>query len=79
MPADPTDVAAETAVVMQLLNRADGCLTADLHGELKEFAADRIAAAVESLATAGVLRRDGGRIYATAALQRLDGLGMIAI
>lgn len=76
---DPT--VAERAVVVQLIGRARPTQAAELYAAVPAgLTPTEVDAAVLSLAEAGVLRQapDKG-LCASAALQRLDTLGLIAI
>jgi hypothetical protein len=79
MPDDPT--VAERAVVVQLIGRAGPTQVAELYAAVPGgLTPTDIDAAVLGLAKAGVLWQapDKG-LCASAALQRLDMLGLIAI
>jgi len=79
MPDDPT--VAERAVVVQLLGRAGPTQVAELYAAVPGgLTPTGIDAAVLSLVEAGVLGQGPDKgLYASAALQRLDMLGLIAI
>ncbi|HTB70089.1 MAG TPA: hypothetical protein VK707_03845 [Solirubrobacteraceae bacterium] len=73
------DSAVQATVVLQLLGRAAAYPRADLAAALTDIAADRITAALDSLADAGVVQLEAGGVRATEAVRRLDELGLIAI
>ncbi len=79
MPDDPT--VAERAVVVQLIERTSPTKAAELYAVIRGgLTPSDIDAAVDSLAEAGVLRQDpASGLRASAALQHLDRLGLIAI
>jgi len=77
MPAE--DTKAQEAVVLELLDRVDGVVIEDLCGAVREVSSERVSVAVASLVAAGVARIDGDLIFPTAALERLDALGLIHI
>jgi len=73
------DNAVQAAVVLQLLGRVGAYPRADLSAALKAHAEERITAALDSLAAAGVVRLDGDGVRASSALQRLDELSLINV
>ncbi|HXP28684.1 MAG TPA: hypothetical protein VN804_02940 [Solirubrobacteraceae bacterium] len=73
------DNAVQAAVVLQLLGRVAAYPRANLTVALATYAEDRIRAALDSLAAAGIVRFDGESVSATDALTRLDQLGLIAV
>jgi ubiquinone biosynthesis protein UbiJ len=73
------DNAVQAKVVLQLLGRAAAYPRADLSAALGDIATERIAAALDSLADAGVVELMGGGVRATEAVKRLDELALIAI
>ena len=75
----PDDIAVQATVVLQLLGRAGAYPRSELYADLRDIAADRTTAALDSLVDAGVVRVEGGGVQATEAVQRLDELGLIAI
>ncbi len=75
----PDDNAVQATVVLQLLGRAGAYPRAELYAALKDIAAERITAALDSLSAAGVVQLDARRVGATEAVQRLDDLGLIAV
>jgi hypothetical protein len=79
MPDDPTDVPAESSVVLQLTGRGSGLPRSALHAALAEFPTKRVDIAVTNLEAAGVARATPQRVYPSAALQRLDSLGLICV
>lgn len=80
MRDETIDAAAQAAVVVELLNRPKGrTLTAVMRTRGNHLDRARILAAADSLQDAGVIRRDGDRLYATSALNRLDRIGMVCI
>lgn len=79
MPGEDIDSVAQSAVVLELLERPNGWALAHLHATIRDVAPPRLMAAAESLQDAGVIRRDGDRLYPTLALERLDALGMVSI
>jgi hypothetical protein len=84
MPGKPTDASldahAQCAVVIQFLEPPDAHSLADLHATIGDVPVARIDAAVTALIEAGVLARiSHGALSASAALTRLDNLGLIAV
>jgi hypothetical protein len=77
MPVE--DTKAQEAVVLELLDRADGVTVEDLCGAVRELSAERASVAVASLVEAGVACIDRDLIFPTPALERLDALGLIHI
>jgi hypothetical protein len=75
----PDDNAVQAAVVLQLLGRVAAYPRTDLTAALKAHAEDRITAALDSLAAAGVVRLGGDGVRASSALERLDQLGLITV
>jgi hypothetical protein len=79
MPDDPTDAPAQAAVVLQLTGRATALPLERLHHALWDMSADRITAALNSLAEVDLVHLTALAVYPSAALQRLDALGMICV
>lgn len=83
MPPQTTDSdSVETVVIVQFLGRRRPIATAELYAKVQEpgVTPTMIDAAVEQLVTAGVLTRtDKGSIHPSAAMLKLDGLGMICV
>jgi hypothetical protein len=79
MPDDPTDAPAQAAVVLQLIDRTAALPLEQLHHALRDVSADRITAALSSLAEVDVVRLTALSVYPSAALQRLDALNMICV
>lgn len=79
MPGENIDSQAQSAVVLEVLQRPDGVPTTEVVGAIADVAQERVTAAVDSLSAVGVIRRDGDRLYASAALNRLDAIGMVPI
>jgi hypothetical protein len=79
MPDDPTDAPAQAAVVLQLTGRAGALPLEQLHQALQDVSADRITAALSSLAEVDVVRLTALAVYPSASFQRLDALGMICV
>ncbi len=79
MPGENIDAAAQSVVVLELLQRPEGLRSSQLHAMIKDVEVGRLMAAAESLQAAGVIRREGETLLATAALERLDVLGMVCI
>jgi hypothetical protein len=79
MPAEPIDVSVQVTIVLELLGRTGGYSRSDLYTVLKDVTADRVTAALASLADAGVIRLEDRTIHPTAATQHLDLLRLIAI
>ena len=79
MPGEDIDAAAQSVVVLELLQRPEGVALAHLHATIKDVHSARLMAAAESLQAAGVIRREGERLLAMPALERLDALGMVCI
>lgn len=73
------DIAVQATVVLQLLGRAGAYPRAELFAALRDVTADRVTAALDSLAAAGVVQLDSGAVRATEAVHRLDLLGLIAL
>ncbi len=79
MPRENIDSQAQSAVVVEMLNRPQGrALTAVIRTR-KNIDRERILAAADSLHEVGVIRRDGDTLYPTAALDRLDVIGMVCV
>lgn len=79
MPDDPTDAPAQAAVVLQLTGRAAALPLEQLHHALRDISADRITAALNSLAAVDVILLTARSVSPSASLQRLDALGMICV
>jgi hypothetical protein len=78
MPGQDTD-AIETAVIMDVLGRDRAVSPTELHARVDGGETD-IDAAIDRLSTDGVLRRDAdGSLHGSAALRRLDRLGLIGV
>ena len=78
MPGQDTD-AIETAVIMDVLGRDRGVSPTELYARV-EAREGEIDAALDRLSTDGVLRRDAdGSLHGSAALRRLDRLGLIGV
>jgi hypothetical protein len=75
----PDDIAVQATVVLQLLGRGGAYPRSELYAALRDIAADRTTAALDSLVDAGVVQLDASGVQATEAVQRLDMLGLIAI
>jgi len=74
------DFTAEHAVVIRLLEDHTQPVTRDeLHATRPDIAAERLDAAILSLANAQVVRTEGDRVRSAPALQRLDDLRLVAI
>ena len=73
------DIAVQATVVLQLLGRAGAYPRGELDAALRDIAADRTTAALDSLVAAGVVQLESGGVRATEAVQRLDMLGLIAV
>ncbi len=73
------DTKAQEAVVLELLDKADGVVLEDLCDSIREVSRDRAGAAVTSLVEVGVVRVDRDLIFPTPALERLDAIGLIHI
>jgi hypothetical protein len=79
MPGEDIDSQAQATVVMEVLQRPDGVSVATVVSTSPDLNEKRITAAAESLDQVGVIRRDGDRLYASPALERLDAIAMVAI
>lgn len=78
MPGQDTD-AIETAVIMDVLGRDRAVSPTELYARLDAGEAE-IDVAVDRLSDDGVLRRDAdGSLHGSAALRRLDRLGLIGV
>lgn len=75
----PDDNAVQATVVLHLLGRSAAYPRADLAAALEGIAHEQFAAALVSLAEAGVVQVGPTSIRATDALRRLDELGLIAL
>jgi predicted transcriptional regulator len=73
------DNAVQAKVVLQLLGRVAAYPRTDLVAALEDIATERISAALDSLADAGVVEFEGAGVRATEAVKRLDELALIAI
>jgi len=83
MPSEPTDahldVEAQSSVVFHLLEPPDARTIAELRAAIVDVPAERIDAAISSLAKAGVLITTPTHgVIPSEALRRLDHLGLIA-
>jgi hypothetical protein len=75
---DGLDIDAERAVVARLLEDASQLVTRDqLHIATPQLTADRLDAAVASLASARVLRIERDGLRATIPLKRLNAIRMV--
>lgn len=81
MPGDPTEAKAEYGVVLELADRySNGRSRTELHAALSaDFTAAQVDAAIASLTDAGVIRATPKKVYGSAALQRIDELGLIHV
>lgn len=79
MPGEDIDSQAQSAVVVEVLQRPDGLPMTELIATADDIDKARIFAAVESLSKVGVIRREGDRLYPTPSLDRLDAIGMVCI
>ncbi|GEM_PF-4759007 len=82
MPGNPTgeDVDAQRAVVEELIARADPLTRRELFDILRKRNSEAaITAALDSLLAIGVAVADGETVEASAALNRLDEIGLIAV
>jgi hypothetical protein len=82
MPAKTTDVLdtrTECAIVLELLNRSSAISVSALYRAIESQSSPMIETAVQSLAEVGLLVVEDDRVSATAALQRIDALGMISV
>lgn len=75
----PVDTLAESAIVLQLLSRTAACSRAQLYADLGDIGNTRVDIAIESLASVGIVIARTQTVIASAALQRLDALGLIAV
>ncbi len=81
MPAETTeelDVRTQHAVVLELLSRSHALGISELYSAI-QLDSSQIDSAVQSLADAGVLLVERDQLQATAALRRIDALGMISV
>jgi hypothetical protein len=79
MPGENIDSRAQSAVVLEVLERPDGVPMTEVFATIRDVDTARIMAAADSLQEVGLIRRDGDRIYSTPALDRLDAIGMVTI
>jgi hypothetical protein len=79
MPGENIDSQAQCAVVLEVLHRPDGVPMTQLFGTITDVADERVTTAADSLHEVGVIRRDGDTLYPTAALDRLDTIGMVCV
>jgi hypothetical protein len=79
MPDEPIDTTAQSAVVLELLQRPEGIAFEQMRSTIRDIEHMRLQAAVDSLRDAAVIRCEGDMAFATAALERLDALGMVCI
>jgi hypothetical protein len=74
------DTAAQRLIVVRLLeDHARPVSREELHTARPDIGADRLDAAVDSLAEAQVVQADGLQVSSTPALKRLDDLQLVAI
>ncbi len=74
------DTAAERVVLLRLLEDHERpVMREELHTARPDIGADRLDAAVLSLAEAQVVRADGEQVSSAPALKRLDDLQLVAI
>jgi hypothetical protein len=81
MPDDPIEAKAEYGVVLELADRySSGRSRTELHEALSaDFSPAQVDAAIASLVDAGVVRATPKKVYGSAALQRIDELGLIHV
>jgi predicted transcriptional regulator len=79
MRDETIDAVAQSAVVVQLLERPDGLSLVALIASIVDVDAERVVRAADSLHEAGIVRRDGNTVYPTPALERMDAIGMVGI
>jgi hypothetical protein len=79
MRDETIDAVAQSAVVVQLLERPDGLSLVALISSIVDVDADRVARAADSLRQAGIVCRHDNTIYPTPALERMDAIGMVGI
>ena len=81
MPGNPTEGKAEYGVVLELADRySNGCSRVELHRALStDFSPAQVDSAIASLVEAGVVRATPKKVYGSAALQRIDELGLIHV
>lgn len=75
----PDDNAVQAKVVLQLLGRVGAYPRTDLLAALEGIAPEQITAALDGLATAGLVQLDRGGVRITEPIQYLDRLGLIAV
>ncbi len=81
MPGDHIEAKAEYGVVLELADRyASGRPRAELYAALRaKFSPEQVDTAIASLTDAGVTRATPKKVYGSAALQRIDELGLIDV
>lgn len=73
------DIAVQATVVLHLLGRDRAYPRTNVFADLPGVGADELKAALASLADAGVIQLAEGNVRSSAALRRLDEIGLIAI
>jgi hypothetical protein len=79
MRDETIDALAQSAVVVQLLQRPEGVSLVSLISSIVDVDAERLASAADRLHEAGVVCRHENTIFPTPALERLDAIGMVCI
>jgi len=75
---DVLDTKTECAIILELLNRPNAISVTALYRAV-DYESAQIETALRSLEEVGLLIIDDERIRASAALQRVDALGMISV
>jgi predicted transcriptional regulator len=72
------DTKTECAIILELLNRPNAISITALHHAV-DSESTQVEGAVRSLAEVGLLVMQDERVRASAALERIDALGMISV
>lgn len=70
---------AEYLVVLEVVGRVRGRERERMYHALRDRSRTEVDAAITDLEQAGVIAVKGARVYATAALKRLDDLNLIGV
>jgi hypothetical protein len=79
MRDETIDALAQSAVVVEVMQRPEGVSLVALISSIVDVDAERVASAADRLHEAGVVCRHENTVFPTPALKRLDAIGMVCI
>jgi hypothetical protein len=79
MRDETIDALAQSAVVVEVMQRPEGVSLVALISSIVDVDAERVASAADRLHEAGVVCRHENTVFPTPALERLDAIGMVCI